>query len=301
MEIKNFITRASTLNGCINVRPRSLSGMGIIANCDSIEENQMEYSNMTLDEKYKEIDALVKECKALMERYEQVYDIISKIAARKAGEKSGGADRIKIIEEKRSNIQGEIDMLDSKIIFFEKRDNECSKEDERLRRKNEEIKKRLKSGQMYIPFYGLSYLNETQKMRSNYKMAVNRNNVLRAEINNDRKAYDENKKRIDYLQHLMNELSAEMKALRGKYGEILEVLNTLNCLIASMGDFITAMGKTKSVLQYSFFEDINKAQTAIDQTLSRIDSYHDVFYQKLTGIYGKLDSDAYDKIVKLVG
>ena len=301
MEMKDFITRASTLKSCINVRSGSLSFMGNFANRDGIGDNRVEYGNMTLDEKRKEIDTLVKECKALIERYQEIHVILSKNGSKKAEEKAESAARIKSIKEKRSNIQGEIDVLDSKIIFFEKRDNECSKEDERLRRKNEEIKKRLKSGQMYIPFYGLSYLNETQKMLSDYKMAVNRNNVLRAEINNDRKAYDDNKKRIDYLQQLMNELSAEMKALRGKYGEILEVLDILDCLIQSMGDFIIAMGDAKSALRYSSFEDINKAQTAIDQTLSRIDNYHDVFCQMLTGIYGKLDSDDYSKIVKLVG
>lgn len=301
MEMKDFVTRAFALKGFINVSPRVFSSMGIVENCGGIGVNRVEYDNMTLEEKYKEIDALVKQCKALIERYEQISDIISENAAKKAGEKSGVAARIKNIEAKRSNTQGEIDKLVPKISFYEKRENECSKEDERLRRKREEIEKRKKSGFEFIPFYGIAYVCETNKMIREYNRDLDRNNVLRAEVNNDRKAYADDRNQVDSLKRQMNELVAEMEALRKKFGDTLEVLHALSCLIASMGDFITAMGKTKSVLQYSFFEDINKAQTAIDQTLSKINSYHDVFYKKLTGISGKLDSDAYDKIIKLVG
>lgn len=301
MEMKDFITRASTLKNFIDVRPRTFSSVGILENCGGIRVNRVECGDMTLDKKYKEIDALVKQCKALIERYGQISDIISDNAAKKAGEKSGVADRIKNIEAKRSDIQGEIDTLASKVMFFDKRKKACSDENDRLRKKREEIEKREKSGYEFIPFYGIKYAVDTYNMVSDYNRDVARNNVLRAEINNDRKSYDDDRHQADSLKQQMNELSAEMEALRKKFGEVIEVLHTLSCLIASMGDFITAVGGAKSALQYSFFEDINKAQTAIDRTISRIDSYHDVFCQKLTEISGQLDRDAYGKIMKLAG
>lgn len=303
MEMKDFITRASTLKSFIDVRPCSFSNAVILGNFDSnsIRGDRVECSNMTLDEKYKEIDALVEQCKALIERYEQISDIISKNAAKNVGEKSGVADRIKSIEVKRSNIQGEIGTLVSKINFFEKRNKECADEHDRLMRKSKEIEKRKKSGNKFIPFYGIKYINETKKKIRDYNRDVGRYNVLREEIDKDRKSYDDNRYRVDSLQQQMNELSAEMEALRKKFGEVVEVLHTLSCLIASMGDFITAVDEAKSVLRYSVFEDINEAQTAIDSTLSRIDSYHDVFCRKLPEISGKLDSVEYDKIISLVG
>ncbi|MBD5458865.1 MAG: hypothetical protein HDR27_09895 [Lachnospiraceae bacterium] len=287
MKMEEFITRAGALMPLPGVRAMTFSSIGSTV--------------MTLDEKYKEADALAEQCNVLITKYKQVYDIISKAAAPGANEKSEIDARLKEYRNQCSGIQGELDNLARETAFYDQKQAEFNQEAARLQEMAREIEKRSKSGNNFIPFYGIKYAVDTRNMYNNYRRKKDQNNVRKRWLDENSASYRANGNRERELQGKKVELTKEMERLRKKFGDAIELLNILNNLIASLGDFIKAVGKRRNALQCSLFESINEAQTAINRTLSMIRSFHDAFRMKLTGISGKLEKDTYNRIVNLTG
>lgn len=312
MKMEEFITRADALTPLLGVQAMTFSSMGLadmghIANMShtvnsaGLRADRAAFTVMTLDEKYKEADALAEQCNVLITKYKQVYDIISKTAAPGANKKSGIDAQIKEYRNQCSGIQGELDSIAKEIAFYDQKKAEFNQEAARLQEMDREIEKRSKSGYNFIPFYGIKYAVDTKNMRNDYRRKKDQNNVRKRWLDENFASYCARGNREKELQGKKVELTKEMERLRKKFGDVIELLNILNNLIASLGDFIAAVGKSRNALQYSFFESINEAQTAINRTLSMIRSFHDAFRMKLTGISGKLKKDTYNRIVNLIG
>lgn len=312
MKIEEFIIRADALNSLVRVQPMTFSSMGLaagsghIANMSISEKNaglgavRADCTIVTLDEKYKEVDALVEQCSGLIKNYKQVYDIVSDTAAPKANEKSEIDKQIKGYRDQCSGIQGELDKLAKEAALYDQKRAEFDRAAANLHAMAREIDERNKSGYNFIPFYGIKYALDTRNMYNDYRRKADQNNVLRRWLDGNYAGYCANRDRERKLRDEKTRLTGEMERLRKMFGDVIELLNILNNMIASLGDFITAAGKSRNALQYSFFENVNEAQTAIDRTLSMIRSFHDVFRKKLTGISGALKRDTYNRIVNLL-
>lgn len=312
MKIDAFITRAEALHSLICVQPMVFSSMGLAADSGHIgfmslsEKNTGFRANpagiklMALDEKDREINDLVKQCNGLITNYRQVYNIVSDAASPKAGEKAEINDRLGKYREQCVKIQGELDKLAENIAFYHQKRAEYNEEVSGLNAMVREIDQRNKSGYNFIPFYGIKYAIDTRNMYNDYRRKANQNRVFARWLDENYAQYCAD---IDGEKKLRDEKAkwtGEMERLRKKYGEVIELLNILNNMIASLGDFIMAAGKSRDALQYSSFENVNEAQTAIDRTLSMIQSFHNAFLKKLTEISGALKRDTYTRIMSLI-
>ena len=311
MRMEEFIARANVLNSLIRVNPMIFTGMGLAggyaanismtANSAGTRANRAGFTVMTLDEKYKEVDALIEQCNGLIKNYRQVYDVVAETAAPEADEKAEIDAQIKEYRNQCIDIQGELDRLAREIAFYDQKTAECDQNAARLREIAHEIDKRNKSGNYCIPFYGIKYAVDTKNMYNDYRRKADQNNVLKEWLKENSARYLSSGSQKRELQCKEAELTKEMEKLVKRFGDVIELLNILNHMLASLGDFIAAAGKGRNALQYSFFENINEAQTAIDRTLSMIRNFYDAFKVKLEENSGKLEKDTYNRILELMG
>lgn len=301
MKMEDFMTRANALKSFLNENSRTYLEMGIAANYLDAGAGGKAYARMTMDEKYQEIDAVAAQCSELITRYEQVSVIISGEGSLKAGEKSKIENRIKENKRQCEDIQVKRERLAKEITFYSQKKEDYGRNMDRLKAKAHEIDERNKSGNNYIPFYGIKYAVDTMNMCNDYNREVSQNEVLRNWLNENAAVFASQKSQEKELQKLFEKLTTETEMLLKEFGDVGELLQILSRMIASLGDFITAVSKIKTALKSTFFEDVNEAQTAVDSSLEKIRSYHDLFRQKLAKISGRIEKGNYDKIVELTG
>ncbi|MDE7339343.1 MAG: hypothetical protein K2N80_02120 [Lachnospiraceae bacterium] len=300
MKMEDFMIRANTLKGFLNTDSGTFLKMGIAVNCLDAATGRRARIQMSMDEKYQEIDAVSAQCSELITKYEQVSAVISGEGSLKAGEKAKIENRIKENDRKCGDIRGKLESLVKETAFFIRKKEDYERNTDRLKAKAREIEARKKSGNNYIPFYGIKYAVDTLNMYNDYKREVSQNGVLKSWLDKNAAAYDSQKSQEKDFRNRLEELTMETEKLWKSFGDVGELLQILSCMIASLGDFITAVSKIKTALKSTFFEDVNEAQTAVDKSLAKIQSYHDIFRQKLAELSGRLKKDNYDKIVELI-
>lgn len=299
MKMEDFITKAGSLKGRIGIELETMP-RGIAGQC--VEDAMVPEFNVTviLEDKYKEIDALTDQCGRLITVYEQVSDIVSDHAGLKAGEKSRIVDQMEKNKQQCNAMREEMGGLIIKIKAFKEKEDEYSCTHAKLQDKGREINERNRSGYNYIPFYGIAYYVETKNMYNDYEREMSQNEVLRNWLIDNEGEYKRNLCRQNDLERQIEKTEEELKELHKKFGVVIEVLDILSSMIASLGDFITAAGKTKNALKYSLYEDASEAQTAIDQAVGMIADYYARFRKKLDGISEKLGKTAYNEIITLI-
>lgn len=301
MKMEDFMTRANALRGFLNENPETYLKMGIVVNCLDAGTGGKVCTRMTMDEKYQEIDAVAAQCSELITRYEQVSVIISGEGSLKAGEKSKIENRIKENKRQCEDIQVKLERLAKEITFYSQKKEDYVRNMDRLKAKSHEIDERNKSGNNYIPFYGIKYAVDTMNMCNDYNREVSQNKVLGNWLNENTAVFARQKSQKKELENLFEKLTAETEKLWKEFGDAGELLQILSRMIASLGDFITAVNKIKTALRSTFFEDVNEAQTAVDTSFEKIRSYHELFRQKLAQVSGRIEKGNYDKIVELTG
>lgn len=299
--MEDFMTRANALKGFLNTDSGTFLKMGIAVIRLDAGAGRKALTQMSMDEKYQETDAVAAQCSELITRCEQASAVISGEGSLKADEKAKIENRIKENDRKCSDIRGKLESLAKETAFFIRKIEDYDHNTDRLRAKAREIEARDKSGNNYIPFYGLKYSVDTLNMYNDYKREVSQNDVLKSWLDKNAAAYDSQKLQEKDLRNRLDELTMETEKLWNSFGDVGELLQILGRMITSLGDFIVAAGKIRTALRSTFFEDVNEAQTAVDMSLDKIQSYHDIFRQKLEELSGRLKKDNYDKLVELIG
>lgn len=296
MEIKDFITKAEIFSNSIGKENRTFDltyAVEDMGNCSGTCEVAQAFSVE------QQMEDLILQCTQLREQHMQALAILSENAEDEAAEKSTVAERLKENTDQCRAVEAEMDGLKAAMDnLFGRRRGAMNLMDE-LERRKAEIREREKSSNNYIPFYGVAYATKTIEKEKTLKQ---KQREYMCEIEWLHNGFQEEQERYDEQMKVLMarhwELEREYQILREKYGGVIELLQSLNSMIAALGDFIDAVAKVKGKLEFGLYECENETKNAIDTSICLIAGQHEIIKDNLSNITGRAD---FDRIVGLIG
>jgi len=230
------------------------------------------------------IDNIISECTELITSHTKAKDVVEDYGRQTAGNKSAAAKKLEDNDTKKRNLEAEVRGLEPKIREYDVKEALRETDRARLNAYSKEIDERKKSGNNYIPFYGIKYAVDTNKMINDYNRQVNDWNVLNDWLNNNRSKWHEWKSRLYDLRSQIERLRQENDKLQKEGGDICELLTILSRLIAEFQSFLSGIKSVRNDLEFTFVKNANEMQILIDSSLAAISSYNNILQNKLTNL-----------------
>ncbi|MDR1702254.1 MAG: hypothetical protein LBR56_05720, partial [Sporomusaceae bacterium] len=212
---------------------------------------------VTMDSILARIDGVIAGCSQMITLYTKVKAIIESAGKTISGSKAGGADKIQLNQNKKREYEAEILGLEPQIKAYDQKERERNDEQASLDTLRREIEERQKSGNNWIPFYGIAYAVETSKMADRYNSRLRDWWVRNDWLNANRERWHEQKARVFFLKSEIEKLKQENDRLQREGGVICELLTTVSSLIAEFHEFLLGLKQVKNDLINTFLKDVS--------------------------------------------
>ncbi|MDR2775655.1 MAG: hypothetical protein LBC19_13125 [Tannerella sp.] len=253
-----------------------------------------------LDELLMRVDELITDCDAIIKTHQKARELFENCGADKADKKSEAAAKIRSNKNERDKFEVESKALKVFIDDYEKKDNNRNSGSQELYSLSSTIKSRQNSGEQYIPFYGIKYVSDTNRMVENYNQLLRNWNQLNNWLNNTRLEYHGKKSQYLNLLSKIELIRMENDALQKVGASLGELITLINNIIVAFQEFRNEMSTVKNDLHWNDATNCQQFEILIVVSTDKIASLDRIFINRLSACASELPAGLFKQVQTLL-
>lgn len=291
MRTTQFLEQLKSLNQLTNVftktpdHPKAQSVIPgySLSSLNEVPLKQATWNNVTLL-----LDQAITSCTALITAHERVKLKLESYGELTASKKSEETAQLEKNKKKILELQGILAAVTEEISYHESQQAKSQSTLAWLRTRSNEIDRRVNSCNHLIPFYGIAYAVETNKMIDDYNRKRNDWLILNESVNKTSSKYYQNLDKQRSILSEMAHLTAKNLDLQGRSVDINELLTIVNHLIVMFQNFLIEIQQIKYQLDYHSAKTAEKLNELVDKSYQEISQAQQILTAKINEYRKKL-------------
>ena len=248
----------------------------------------------------KRVGEAVQAGEELLEQYECVKEMLVDTGSENAAKKSQNASQIERNNKRKGELNALIEAQTIELDSYVLKEKKLNDDRAWFDRKHKEIEDRKKSGNNYIPFYGIDYAIKTNKMVDDYNRKLRAWEILESDVSGQRPKYLENVQKKESFLAEVARLTSDNIRLEGENPHILNLLDIVNAMIVALQSFVLEANRIIDSLRYASPRAERELDLCVTNAFQEIESLQNNLKVKLDQNKEKLPSKVQETLKKII-